>query len=603
MVKLRFHNPLTRMKVKQQLVLLFIILVSPVFILNWYANVKTEQILKRHVTNAYAELNKQNHLLINRDIDTVHRVMTTIIQNPQVQQMQASEEDVLDRVKLYETTDKLLSTFTMGLSGGGANYYYLFVYDPLNEYNFAPVSNSKYKNGGVFFYSYMYKPSWVDEAIARKGRGYLKIIDGIGIGTNSKTLAYIRAVNSVQSGRAIVGALVATNMDKRIEQSLATVSLPDNGELYFTDSQNMVLASTVPDQMGTTLELPSELAANPDSEGIVDAIEEGFIYVVHSSSELNQKLVYRISTSALLKQQSEVKRAIQWISIAYSLFGLVVMAYFWRSLLTPLQRLAGFVRSYEPGRKVPEEAGHPRNDEVGVLIHSVHNMAHRLNVLIEEQYVMDIKQKESQLKLLYQQINPHLLYNTLESIYWKSTLEGNSDSAEMIKELSKLMRISLSRGRELIAIREETEHAAAYTNLQLKRYEYEFRVQWNMDPDAANALIPKITLQPLIENAILHGVRNMGEDGLILVNSRREGGLVFIQVIDNGYKKVDYEWLNRIIREPRTDSSTGYGIHNVFERIQLHYGPEFGITYSETEGGGTTATIKLPYQENDGDSE
>ncbi|RUS45618.1 sensor histidine kinase [Cohnella sp. AR92] len=587
------------MKVKQQLILLFVILVSPVFILNWYANVKTEQILKRHVTNAYAELNKQNHLLINRDIDTVHRVMTTIIQNPQVQQMQASQEDELTRVKLYETTDKLISTFTMGISGGIANYYYLFVYDPLNQYNFAPVSSSKYKSGGVFFYSDMSKPSWADEAISRRGRGYLKIIDGIGSGSDKKTLAYIRAVNSVTSGRAIVGVLVATNMDKRIEQSLRTVSLPDNGELFLTDSNNIVLASTTGIPLGETLTLPAQLGATPDSEGIVDAIEEGFIYVVHSSSEINQKLVYRISTSALLKQQSEVKRAIQWISIAYSLFAIVVMAYFWRSLLTPLQRLAGFVRSYEPGKKVPVQEREERNDEVGVLIHSVHSLAHRLNTLIEEQYVMDIKQKEAQLRLLYQQINPHLLYNTLESIYWKSTLEGNSDSAEMIKELSKLMRISLSRGRELITIQEEVEHAMAYTNLQSKRYEYEFRVGWNVDPAIAGSLIPKITIQPLIENAILHGVRNMGEDGLLQVNARQEGDRVLIEVIDNGYQKVDYDWLNRIIRESRTESTTGYGIHNVFERIQLHYGSEYGISYSETPGGGTTATISLPYVRQD----
>ncbi|THF77357.1 sensor histidine kinase [Cohnella fermenti] len=590
------------MKVNQQLILLFVILVGPVFILNWYANTKTEQILKKLVTNAYIELNKQNHLLLNRDIDTIHRVMTTIIQNPQVQQMQASQEDALDRVKLYETTDKLISTFSMGLSGGGANYYYLFVYDPLNQYDFAPVSNSLYKSGGVYFYSDRSKPSWADDAISRKGRGYLKIIDGFGLTSESKTLAYIRAVNSATSGRAIVGVLIATNMEKRLVQSLQTVSLPDNGEIYLTDSNNVVLASTH-SSLGETLALPAALGAKVDNDGMASVIEAGFIYVMQASPELNQKLVYRISTEALLKQQNEVKRAIQWISIAYSLFAIVVMAYFWRSLLTPLQRLAGFVRSYEPGRRVPEQDGAKRNDEVGVLIHSVHHLAHRLNSLIEERYVMDIKQKESQLRLLYQQINPHLLYNTLESIYWKSTLEGNSDSAEMIKELSKLMRISLSRGRELITLQEELEHATAYTNLQLKRYEYEFRVRWDVDPEAADALIPKITLQPLIENAIQHGVRNMGEDGLIVVNVRREGDRVIVEVADNGYQKVDFEWLNRIVREPSGESATGYGIHNVYERIQLHYGPEYGIFYSGTPGGGTTATIALPYQASDGQAE
>ncbi|WP_338027773.1 sensor histidine kinase [Cohnella thermotolerans] len=592
--KVRLTNPLTKMKLNRQLILLFLILVSPVFLLNWYANAKTEQILKRHVTNAYMELNKQNHLLINRDIETVHRIMTTIIQNSVVQQMQASGGDVYDRVKLYETADKLISTFSIGMSGGDAIYYYLYVYDPLDQYNFAPYAASKYRNGGVFFYSDRTKPSWVDEAIARKGRGYLKILDGIGNAPGAKTLTYIRAVNSAYSGKTIVGVLVATNVNKKIEQSLKTVSLPDNGEMFLTDYDNTILASTVPG-IGKTLELPPDMAQGTKGEETKDAIFKNYIYVEHADYELQQKLIYRISAASLLRQQSELKRAIQWISMAYSLFGIVVMAYFWRSLLTPLQRLAGFVRGYEPGKKMPKPGSMDRNDEVGVLVHSVYNLTQRLNTLIEDRYVMDIKQKEAQLQLLYQQINPHLLYNTLESIYWKSTLEGGSpDSAEMIKELAKLMRISLSRGRELITVQEELEHATAYTRLQQKRYEYEFRVRWDIEEETLDNRIPKITLQPLIENAIIHGVRHMGEDGEIVVRAYRRGDDVVLEVQDNGYRKVDHEAINAMIREPLPEARSGYGIHNVHERIRLHFGPAYGIHYSEPPGGGTVVTIVLP---------
>ncbi len=581
------------MKLKQQLILLFLILVSPVFLLNWYANSKTEQILKRHVTNAYAELNKQNHLLINRDIETVHRIMTTIIQNPVVQQMQASTEDVYDRVKLYESADKLISSFSMGVIGGNAINYYLYVYDPLNQYSFAPLRAPQYRNGGVYFYSDQTKPSWADEAIGRKGRGYLKILDGVGNGPGSKTLTYIRAVNSAVSGKMIVGVLIATNMDKKIEQSLESVSLPDNGEMFLADYDNTILAATVPG-MGETLELPPSLEVKSKGEETIDAIYKDYIYVEHADYELQQKLVYRISTKSLLQQQSELKRAIQWISIAYSIFGIVVMAYFWRSLLSPLQKLAGFVRSYEPGKKAPATEAVDRNDEVGVLIHSVHHMAHRLNTLIEEQYVMDIRQKESQLQILYEQINPHLLYNTLESIYWKSTLEGNSDSAEMIKELSKLMRISLSRGREMITVEEEIEHASAYTSLQQKRYEYEFQVRWEIDEETLKNLVPKITLQPLIENAIIHGVRNMGEDGEIVIRTAKRDDRIVIEVEDNGYKKIDHEAINKLINQPPSEARSGYGIHNVHERIRLQFGTDYGIRYSEPPGGGTRVTIVLP---------
>ncbi|MBB6729973.1 histidine kinase [Cohnella sp. CBP 2801] len=587
------------MKLNRQLILLFVILVSPVFLLNWYANNQTEHILKRHVTNAYMELNKQNHLLINRDIDTVNRVMTNIIINPVVQQLQSGagqvydEANQYDRVKLYETADRLIPTFSIGISGGEAVGYYLYVYDPLDRYDFAPLNASRFRNGGVYFYTDRTKPSWADEAISRKGRGFLKIVNGIG-GGRTETLAYIRAVNSTISGKMIVGVLVASNMDKKIEQSLQSVSLPDNGEMFLTDYDNTILASTLDGSMGRKLDLPPSMVHGTKGEETTDAIYGDSIYVQHADYEIQQKLVYRISAASLLRQQSELKRAIQWISMAYSLFGIVVMAYFWRSLLSPLQKLAGFVRGYEPGRKVPSSEAVDRNDEVGVLIHAIYSMARRLNSLIEDRYMMDIKQKETQLQVLYQQINPHLLYNTLESIYWKSSLEGNSDSAEMIKELSKLMRISLSRGRELITLEEELEHATAYTRLQQKRYEYEFQVRWETEEEALTNPIPKITLQPLIENAIFHGVRNMGEDGLIVIRAFRRDGRVVVEVEDNGYKPVDHEALNRSIREPRTDDRQGYGIHNVHERIRLHFGSDYGIHYSMPPGGGTLVSIELP---------
>jgi two-component system sensor histidine kinase YesM len=263
--------------------------------------------------------------------------------------------------------------------------------------------------------------------------------------------------------------------------------------------------------------------------------------------------------------------------------------------MNPLQKLAMFARSHEPGKPFSKSPDRQRNDEVGVLIYSVHNMANRINDMIHDRYDMEIKQKESQLQLLYQQINPHLLYNTLESIYWKSSLEGNSGSAEMIKELSKLMRISLSRGRELITIEEELEHAVAYTSLQQKRYEYGFSIHWKISEEVRQNLIPKITLQPLIENAIIHGVMNMGDDGDIIVSARKSEDNVIITVEDNGYKKIDYSEINQLLKVEQTETASGYGIRNVHRRIQLHFGERYGLHYeAREEEEGTRVTVFIP---------
>ncbi|MNM87860.1 Sensor histidine kinase YehU [compost metagenome] len=328
--------------------------------------------------------------------------------------------------------------------------------------------------------------------------------------------------------------------------------------------------------------------------GVKDVITDEFIYVINYNYVLQQKLIYKVPVQALLQQQNEIKQVIQIISIAYFAVSLFFLLYFWRSLMTPLQRLVYFVRRYEPGNAVPETPRRDKNDEISVLIFTIHDMARRLNDLVHYKYTMDLKQKESQLQLLYQQINPHLLYNTLESIYWKSSMEGNTASAEMIKELSKLMKISLSRGRELITLEEEMEHASAYIKLQQHRHDYQFRININIPDELLPVIIPKISLQPLIENSIIHGVKHMGEDGEISISASGDADNIYIYIEDNGYKLVDYDKINRLLDEERPNPALVYGIRNIHQRIKLHFGSDYGLSYTKRPGGGTKVTLHLP---------
>lgn len=590
-----FIKPIVRLNVKQQLILLFLIMLTPILILNSYGNYKAEQILKRHVTNAYVELNKQNFAIITRDIETVNKITTTVIQNPILQQLNMSGLDpVLERVERYETIEKLLGSYSQGVERGDSIYYSLYVYDPNNFYFFAP-NFPQVKKAGVYFFTQGEEPFWFKQVVEQKGRGYLMFMDRLSPqAENLKTLTYVRAVNNIYLGAGTIGVLVVTKMEAKIGESLKSISLPD-GEIYLTDMNNRVLASTT-NTTGEVIELP-EGAESGKAEGTRDIITSDFIYVVNNNHMLGQKLVYKVPVKALLQQQNEMKRVIQYITVAYALFGLIIITYFWRSLMTPLQKLAFFVRKYEPGNRVPDTPKRGSNDEVSVLIASTYDMARRLNSLIMYKYQMEIKQKESQLQLLYQQINPHLLYNTLESIYWKSSLEGNVESAEMIKELSKLMKISLSRGRELITLEEELEHASAYIKLQQLRYDYVFAVIWNIAPETKSNLIPKITLQPLIENAIIHGVKNMDEDGEIIITAAAQGNTVLITIEDNGYKQVDYDAIRRVLNDDSPNPASGYGIRNINQRVHLHFGPEFSIRYGPRPAGGTVASVVLPKTE------
>jgi len=586
----RLINPLTRLTMKRQLVLLFLIIMVPVFALHLYGGRKAEQILKSNVTNAYVELNKQNYSLIERDIDAINKITRTILQNPVLQQLGHPEQySAYERIKQFEALDELLASYSTAMSGSRAVDYSFYAYDPDGYFSFAP--STQLSTRGVYFFDDGEMPDWYPEALEKKGTGYLKIFAAYGPVSKQPTLAYVRAVNSIERADRPIGVLVATGVEHIVRDSLNTVTLPE-GEIFFTNEDDQVLASG-DGAIGHTIDVPGK-EKMASYQGTYSAVHEDHIYVVHYNEYRKQKLVYRMPVEALLSQQTELRQAIQTITVGLAFAVMLIMFYFWRSLMTPLQKLVGFFRMYEPGGSLPEYRETGRHDEIGVLMSSVHAMASRLNALFENQYKLEIKQREAQLKLLYEQINPHLLYNTLESIYWKCSLDGHSESARMIKELSRLMRIALSRGKELIPLRDELEHARAYVNLQKMRYDYGFRVHWDVEEALLATPIPKITLQPLIENAIIHGVKAMEDEGEIAVSGRIEGGCAVIRVADNGYKEADLELLRRLVSGEETDPDRGYGVRNIQQRIRLHFGEPYGLSYEKREGGGLAAKLVLP---------
>jgi two-component system sensor histidine kinase YesM len=591
---LRFRpaNPFAGLTMKRQLILLFLTIMVPVYSLHMYNSRKAEDILTGTVTEAYMELNKQNDSLIHRDIDMIHKITRTILQNPVMQRIgNPGAYTEYERIKNFEALDDLLASYSTAESGSGAVNYSFYAHDPEGYYSFAP--RAQLTSRGVYFFGDGEMPDWYREALERKGSGYLKIFDRYGPAAKQPTLAYVRAVNSIERANRPIGVLIATDVQHIVRESLNTVSLPD-GEIYFTNWEGQVLASS-DGQIGQVVNIPGQEKMD-GYQGVYSVIDQDYVYIVHYNAYLQHKLLYKIPVEAMLARQSDLKRAIRTVTIGSTIMVILIMFYFWRSLMNPLQKLVGFVRQYEPGGTLPEFRKSGRNDEIGVLMASVYEMASRLNALFKDRYMMEIKQREAQLRILYEQINPHLLYNTLESIYWKSSLEGKSESALMIKELSKLMKIALSRGKELIPLRDELEHARAYVFLQKMRYDYGFSVHWDVEERILDAQIPKITLQPLIENAIIHGVKSMEDEGRIEITGRLEDGAVVIRVSDNGYKEVDLSMLHRIVNEPETNPDLGYGIRNIQQRFRLHFGDRYGLAYEKREGGGLTAKLVLPYR-------
>ena len=237
--------------------------------------------------------------------------------------------------------------------------------------------------------------------------------------------------------------------------------------------------------------------------------------------------------------------------------------------------------------------------EVNRLSDSLNTMIDKINELLEQVTTEQIRLRKAEFELLQTQINPHFLYNTLDTIIWLAEAGKQREVVGMVGSLSEFFRASLNQGKDIISIREELQHVKSYLEIQQVRYQdilkYEIQVPGELD----KYLIPKITIQPIVENALYHGIKNKRGLGRIRVSGKEEEGGFAIQVEDNGIG-INEERLRQVrdkIQYRTPAENDIYGLYNVNERIRLNFGEKFGISIESVYGEGTVVSIHFPYGE------
>lgn len=236
------------------------------------------------------------------------------------------------------------------------------------------------------------------------------------------------------------------------------------------------------------------------------------------------------------------------------------------------------------------------NDEIAELSHHFNSMLKDLRRLMNEVVETQKEKRKRELEILQAQINPHFIYNTLDTLQWKALEYGASDLSELILSLSSFFRVSLSKGKEMIPLREEIKHVRSYLDIQKARYEeiltYEIQVEESLD----DVFLPKILLQPLVENAIYHGIKPKLAQGKISILAQLEGKDLLLTVQDNGVGMTE-EQVNQLEEAfEGKRAPVSYGLHNVHQRIRLTYGNPYGLHVESCLQDGTTVTIRLPME-------
>ena len=411
-----------------------------------------------------------------------------------------------------------------------------------------------------------------------------------------------RAVELSRRGLPEQGVLLVDMNFSGIQQLLEKANSDNTSEyIYLCSSKGDIIYHPRMSLINAGLYSEDNLTAAGRTDGTYMDFFEGTnrTTIVRTVSYTGWKLVSVIPHKSFSMGMGKSRYFVVLV-LSFALLGiLLVNQIVSGNIVSPLLKLDDSVKDLENGNLSPEiYIGGPQ--EVEHLGRTLKTSVQKINELMEDVLTEQEQKRRSELDALQSQINPHFLYNTLDSVVWM--IEGGHDEGAvyMIRQLASLLRISISHGRTIIPIRNEIRHAQSYMNIQQIRYKNSFTVTFDIPDEIMDLCTVKLILQPILENAIYYGVQSMDGDGEILVRGSREGEDVFLDVTDNGLGMPE-ERVRELLsgREPDMEESSsrhgnGVGLYNVHTRIRLRFGASYGLIIASEPDEGTTVRIHLP---------
>lgn len=367
-------------------------------------------------------------------------------------------------------------------------------------------------------------------------------------------------------------------------------------ESFLMDCDGNIMSATNKEELGQTYSryerIRDKLVGN---QGYFETtIENKNMTVLYTKSNRNGwYLVNEVPTKEILRSNTlYVYLMVLAVSLCVT-FGFIFAKVQERFIIRPLDKLLGEMKKLKKGQFNIELVNNSR-DEIGTISSEFVQVSKRLEELIQEVYISKIYSQEAELQLLTSQINPHFLYNTLDSIHWLAVKEKDYDVAEQLEALSDIFRHVLSRGKEMVTIEEEVNHLKNYMFIMNSRYKNRAKMRIEMEEGLKYFKIPKLILQPLVENAMLHGLEPKIEGGTIEVWIQREDELLTIIVRDNGVG-TDEEKIREKLADAQEEHNV-FALKNLDQRIKLKYGKEYGLYFKSRTGVGTEVRVTMPMQ-------
>ncbi|MCM3634300.1 cache domain-containing sensor histidine kinase [Paenibacillus camelliae] len=578
---------LRKFKIQHRLIGTFLVVsVIPILFLGYYAyklysesisdklSASTYQAITLVNKNLLAEL--QNYQYLNGSISTNEFVQANLSNQLPQQVTETSKEAAMDAI--FRTIFP-------------AHVVTVSIYDtehrPFYELGFETISNASLERA----------ISDVDNNSPYDGLTYVRTA------RSYDTIAVGRKIHAEHDSSEQIGyAFVFVSADMFSKNILSSVDLGAGSKLVIlgrdgtvlsASDKSVVLGEQYADQSLFKSINEQRARGVASFSGVIDAEDQQVSYIYNE--QIGLYLVSLMPYSYINSEISHITTSIILISLVIIIVCIIIIYFMNNSIVRPIKGIIAFSNQISSG-ELSNRIHDDNDDEMSVLSRKINSMVSEIERLIDNQKLDERRKRELELQMLQSQINPHFLFNTLNTLRWLAVINQVPVLNNGISSLSELLRSTILDHNEEITIEQELENLAHYFEIQKIRYADRFQVHYEIDKELLHCFIPKLILQPVAENAIIHGISEHGKSIDILIRVQQVDQQLHIEIKDNG-KGFD---TNRFLQSDNANKLSGIGITNVNERIKLHYGEGFGLYISSAVGEGTSCKIILPIHQPEG---
>ena len=379
----------------------------------------------------------------------------------------------------------------------------------------------------------------------------------------------------------------------------------DGGRVLICDTEGRVISNTENDLTPINLKNHAYMKQIIEEEksGYIEYKENGvaFVAIYSSLNSGNWRIVKNVPKKDLYAEINHIQEIVIFVTMLFFISMFLISYIFSRKVTKPLKSLIRQMEEVEEGNlDVTVEIN--TNKEVHELGKSFNRMIYRVKNLMDEVVRTERNKNELELEVLHAQINPHFLYNTLNTIRWMAKLKGENSISDAIVALVKLLRVSISVDKNMISVKEEISYVESYLLIQRLRFNRSFKIEYAIQPKVENCMIPKLILQPIVENSLIHSIDEVEEEDnqevlQIQIFSEYVEGKLFLVVEDNGIG-IEEERLESILKDEKdVNKFSKVGLNNVNQRVKMYFGENYGIRIRSKRGVGTRVEIPIPCNE------